>query len=106
MQKTNRSKVSYQNTGAKVPSQPSFRLVMVEAGIRVTTNDQQKTEREMVWEIIKSIPLMKGMNRETAKRSCDMMQEEYDRECKPVRVYLHIGNDRCATYAGLAGATK
>lgn len=78
---------------------------MVEANIVVMTVEgfiRKLTE----YGVIKSIPLMKGMNRDTAKHSCDMMQQEYDRECKPVRVYLFVGNDPCPTYAGLAGACK
>lgn len=101
-----RSATSSHSTGARVRSQPSFRLVLVKAEIVVKTDKNGEVNREIVHTPTKSIPLMKGMDRDTAKKSCDMMQEECDRECKPIRVYIHIGADPVPVYAGLAGATK
>lgn len=85
---------------------PIYSLTVIETVKHPLVIDGQEEGHYLTEEPLKKIPLMKGIDRNTARRSCDMMQAEYDRECKPVRVYLYAGNDPCPKYAGLAGACK
>ena len=102
----NQSRPSFLANGAKVRSQPSYRMVLHEATVSVTTNSEGVPERKIEFNQIRSIPLMNGLGIEAAKRSCDVKQEELDRECKPVRVYLYPGKDPVPMYAGLSGVSN
>lgn len=99
-QHNHKSGTLFHNTGGKVPYQPSFKLGAIE-----TSLDDDPQEDKFERKTIKVVTLMKGIGREAAKRSCDIEQEKYDKDCLPVRVYLYAGNDPVPTYAAFSGAS-
>lgn len=86
----------------KARFRPSFKLVMVGTHVTVTRNEAGVPVRKLETQVVKEIPLFRGLDLEAAQKSCDMMQEEYDEKDSTVRVYLHSGNDPVPVYASFA----